>query len=245
MKAISLGFWIILTSINCFAGRVRTLPTTSQEMPLIHLMTGRSTVLRFPSAPKKVIVGNQNYFNVEFIDSDVTLQPLGNTSSNIFVYGDGFTYGFILKVDRSNDYDDLVIVKTKMPIIEMRSITKEAAEKLATKKDLKFEPIKLKASSVELQGDLFKWSEKVNCYYADLFLTLKKGPNIQITTVQFKTVSQDKDLTAIKPVFECETLGPQSKCHARIFANIKPQMKIAFKISTNNWEDKIDLRWRK
>lgn len=92
MKTINLCWLVVLLfPFSVFAGRVRTLPASSQEMPVVHLMTGRSTVLRFSSPPKKVIIGNQNYFNIEFIDSDVTLQPLANTTSNMFVYGDGFT----------------------------------------------------------------------------------------------------------------------------------------------------------
>ena len=89
------------------AGKVKSLRATDNEMAPIHLKMGRSTVIRFREKPQKVIVGNQNYFSIEFVGNDVTIQPQAMVTSNLFVYGKYRVYGFLLKVG-SGDYDDLV-----------------------------------------------------------------------------------------------------------------------------------------
>jgi hypothetical protein len=94
------------------AGVVRTIYVDSKTMSPIHLKLGESTLLRFNEKPKKVVIGNANYFNVEFVESDVTIQPLGRNSTNLFVYCEDHTYGFLLNVGPQG-YDDLVLVKWK------------------------------------------------------------------------------------------------------------------------------------
>ena len=79
----------------------------------IYLRMGQSTVMRFPEKPKKVILGNSNYYSVEFIDNDVALQPQGAVTTNLFVYGQKNVYGFILKTNQGASYDDLVQVDLK------------------------------------------------------------------------------------------------------------------------------------
>lgn len=231
MKTINLCWlMVLLFPFSAFAGRVRTLPASSQEMPTIHLMTGRSTVLRFSSPPKKVIIGNQNYFNIEFIDSDVTLQPLANTTSNMFVYGDGFTYGFILKVDHSADYDDLVFIRNKVPV---------------AKKDLKFTIVVPKNSKIELQGDAFKWNESIKSFYADVFITVKVQKTISTDSVKIQILSSGQDLTTIKPVFEKDQLMQNIKGRARIFANVNLKQAVKLKLQINKEEMIFDLKWKK
>src|ERR1700722_5736196 len=95
------------------AGSVRTIYVDSKTMSPIHLKLGESTLLRFNEKPKKVVIGNANYFNVEFVESDVTIQPLGRNSTNLFVYCEDHTYGFLLNVGPQGGYDDLVLVKWK------------------------------------------------------------------------------------------------------------------------------------
>ena len=105
---------LISTSANlALAGKVRSLRATDNEMVPIHLKIGRSTVIRFREKPQKVVVGNQNYFNIEFIGKDVTLQPQAIVTSNLFIYTKNHTYGFLLKVGEQGEYDDLVKVKWK------------------------------------------------------------------------------------------------------------------------------------
>lgn len=245
MKIINLCWLVVLLfPFFAFAGRVRTLPTSSQEMPVIHLMPGRSTVLRFTSSPKKVIVGNQNYFNIEFIDSDVTLQPLGNTTSNMFVYGEGFTYGFILKVDHSANYDDLVFIRNKVSSFVSPKLEKPIKAPVA-KNDLKFSMVIPKNSKIQLQGNAFKWSDSIKSFYADIFITSKNQKSISTDTLKIQILSEGQDLTTIKPVFEKDQINQNVKNRARVFANVNLKQVLKIKIQINKEEMFFDLKWKK
>lgn len=235
----------VASPLTAFAGRVRTLPTNSQEMPVIHLMTGRSTVLRFSSPPKKVVIGNQNYFSIEFIDSDVTLQPLANTTSNLFVYGDGFTYGFILKVGHSSDYDDLVFVRSKVPNLAPSPQMKTAVKPEAQKKDLRFLVSSTRNSKFDLEGEVFRWNQSVNSYYADLFISLKSMKPVSTDSIKILILSENQDVTTIKSVFEKDQLLPKTKGRARVFANITGKQALVVKVRIDKEEEVFNLKWKK
>lgn len=89
---------------------VRSISTDDVKMSPIYLKMSHSTVLRFESRPKKIILGNSNYISAEFTGNDVTLQPLDTLNTNLFVYTDDHTYGFHLKVGAGR-HDDLVRVR--------------------------------------------------------------------------------------------------------------------------------------
>ncbi len=102
------------------AGTVRTTYSDGVAMLPVNLKMGQSTVLRFVEKPRKVVLGNSNYYSVEFIDNDLAIQPLGAVTTNLFVYGIKNVYGFILRTNQTGNYDDLVQVdlkvnKTKKP----------------------------------------------------------------------------------------------------------------------------------
>jgi hypothetical protein len=112
MKLNKLGLFMVGILISQLAqAKVRELYVNSNEMGTVNLKMGQSTILRFQEKPKKVVIGNQNYFNVEFVENDVTIQPLGTAKTNLFVYGEYNTYGLLLDVSNQAGYDDLVIVK--------------------------------------------------------------------------------------------------------------------------------------
>ena len=77
---------------------------------------GKSTVLRFPSPPIKVVMGNPDQFDVEFIGRDLTLRPKRIVETNIFIYTKEKTFGFLIGVQNGRKYDDLVHVKWKTKI---------------------------------------------------------------------------------------------------------------------------------
>lgn len=110
MVGLLLSFYF---TNQLWAGSVRTIYIDSTTMAPINLRLGKSTVLRFPEKPKKVILGNSNYYTVEFIDNDVALQPQGTVPTNLFVYGAKSVYGFLIQSSIQGGYDDLVQVKWK------------------------------------------------------------------------------------------------------------------------------------
>ena len=104
------------------AGTVRTTYSDGVAMLPVNLKMGQSTVLRFVEKPRKVVLGNSNYYSVEFIDNDLAIQPLGAVTTNLFVYGVKNVYGFILKTNQAGNYDDLVQVDLKET--KLSSLTK-------------------------------------------------------------------------------------------------------------------------
>ena len=113
MKHFILAWVLLCLPMMAMASGIRTVQVNAKKMQLIYLKMGRATVLRFTAKPKKVVIGNQNYYAVEFIDNDLTIQPLGKVETNLFVYTPYRTYGFILRVCSSCRSDDLVFVKWK------------------------------------------------------------------------------------------------------------------------------------
>lgn len=163
----------------------------------------------------------------------------------MFVYGDGFTYGFILKVDHSADYDDLVFIRNKVPSFAQPTVEKVSVKVPVTKKDLKFTIAVPKNSKIELQGEAFKWNESVKSFYADVFITVKAQKTIPTDSVKIQILSAGQDLTTIKSVFEKDQLGQNVKGRARIFANVNLKQAVKLKLQINKEEMIFDLKWKK
>ena len=84
-------------------------------MATIELRMGRSTVLKFQERPNRAIIGNQNYYHLEYVKGTnaVTLQPQGPVETNLFICIGTKVYGFILKGKEKGSYDDLVKISWK------------------------------------------------------------------------------------------------------------------------------------
>lgn len=240
--------WMVVFSTfvlsDGYAGSVRTISTTSREMPIVHLMTGRSTVLRFPATPKKVVLGNQNYFNVEFIEADITLQPLGAVTSNLFVYGDGYTYGFILKVNQGGEYDDLVFVRGKVPFLGPEPV-KAPPKKPVPRPPQKFSIVSPKKSVVQLEGDAFKWNEQLQCYFSDVFVTSKSNEPIAVSALNLKLLSGATNLSSIDPVFEEELAAPNKRLRVRLFSKLESKMNVQITLRIDGKDMAFDIKWKK
>ena len=163
----------------------------------------------------------------------------------MFVYGDGFTYGFILKVDHSADYDDLVFIRNKVPSFAQLAAEKIPIKTTIIKKDLKFIIIGPKNSKFELHADVFKWNESIKSFYADVFINVKTQKIISTDSVKIQILSSGQNLTTIKPVFENDQLVQNVKGRARIFANVNPKQTLKLKIQLNQEEMIFDLKWKK
>ncbi|MBY0315634.1 MAG: hypothetical protein K2Q26_08950 [Bdellovibrionales bacterium] len=102
---------ILISSIN--AKEVSSVSLKPEQILSVTLGLGKTTLLRFDEKPQKVIIGNKNYFNLEASENDIALQPLGLSSTNLFVYLRDHTYSFILRACDHCAYDDFIIVKRK------------------------------------------------------------------------------------------------------------------------------------
>jgi len=244
VKVISLLGWctlLLCIPIEVWAGRVRTVPTTACEMQAVSLMTGRSTVLRFPSPPKKVVLGNQNYFNVEFIDSDITLQPLGVVTSNLFVYGDGYTYGFIIKVNQGPNYDDLVYVRKRQT-----PKSPQLNRKPPTKPDLNYEVKGLKGAEISIDGLSFRWSEALKGYFTDFYVSNNSAESLQTSQMDIQLYDGRSPLRTILPtIFEESKIDPKKKVRARMFAEVNNKSALRVKVRVTGKETVFELKWKK
>lgn len=169
-------------SVSAFAGKIRTIEVSSKRMEPIYLKLGQSTVLRFRETPKKVVVGNQNYFNVEFIGNDITVQPQGAVKTNLFVYGEYHTFGFILNAGSYSQYDDLVNVRWKSPRLRLKKKRKLSQKNVRKKISLKSKIICETKNITEIRPNVYvldfkiinQGKKEVKIKDIDLFLTRSK-----------------------------------------------------------------------
>ena len=90
---------------------VRNLLMNDAKMEPIFTTLGMSTVLRFPEKPNKIVVGNLDSYTIEFIENDVTIRPKSRHATNLFVYTESNTYGFLLSSSQNRKlHDDLVVI---------------------------------------------------------------------------------------------------------------------------------------
>lgn len=209
-----------LLNINCFGVGIRTVKVNDTKMEPIKLAMGKASVLRFSEKPKKVVIGNQNYYKVEFIDNDLTIQPLGDVETNIFVYTPYHTYGFILKVCASCNYDDLVYVKWKSKYI--------AKKKKRDKKKV------VKRSLSKRIGARFSIGEQLSVYLigtrvavkrplkvVDLYVLNRGMREKSLSSLKFTLVRNKIPLTAQSYVIEKDSVRPKEASKIRILFPLK------------------------
>lgn len=207
---------------------MRTIGVNNDSMAPIYLRLGKSTVLRFPDKPRKVVVGNQNYYSLEFIENDLAIQPLGAVSTNLFVYTERRTYGFILTPGER--YDDLVFVRWKsdferMPSKEAAAPAKESRPELSFKigKILKFTVDKVKTQAA------------LGLHLIDGFLENVGKAEIPLSEFSLRAVRLGKALDKQELVTEREKLKPGEKTKVRLV--LKLDQKADFTLEGKNKGD--------
>lgn len=106
LGALILEYFLISISMG---SEIKEINSEIKKINPIYVKVGRSTVIQFEKRPVKAVVGNQNYYSIEFVNNDVTIQPLANIPTNLFVYTENETYGFELLPH--SPPDQLVVVK--------------------------------------------------------------------------------------------------------------------------------------
>ncbi len=185
---------VCLFSASAFA-RVRTIEMDADGMKTITLAMGRSTVLQFTDTPKKIVSGNSNYFNIEFTGNDVTIQPLSQVSSNLFIYSGHRRFGFLLRVCNCKVYDDLVKVYWKYP--------KNPRPKKKSV-DIKFPKLSFHAGSSEVFVSNVFYHKFNDVYVVDGSFILPKGVK-KPKSEDFWATRGGKRLTVLEVVFSDET----------------------------------------
>jgi hypothetical protein len=197
------------------AGVVRTIYVDSKTMSPIHLKLGESTLLRFNEKPKKVVIGNANYFNVEFVESDVTIQPLGRNSTNLFVYCENHTYGFLLDVG-SQGYDDLVLVKWKgAGFMERTEKEQKPAMKTSNPKIILDLGKKLKVKIQKIQGPTL-----FGMHAVDMLIENDLPVDIKAKEVTVSLTTEDGAIYKGEWALDGDQIKAHSQIHARFLGKL-------------------------
>jgi hypothetical protein len=240
----STYFWVVMVGFFgfanfAFAGKVRTLYTNDRVMQPVYLTMGRSTILRFDNKPKTAVIGNQNYFSLEYIGNDITIQPQGVTSTNIFVYTENETYGLILQVGSPAVYDDLVNVRWKPGYINIESGTKKPAhlvnsvslhERAEIKGELRFELVKAIHSVAQGVSIL------------EMSITNLSREKLKLSEIETLVTDSNQGHPYQKMVMVKDVLGPNESDQGRIILRLERLEGTQIVVTYHGKQQKLTLQ---
>lgn len=201
---------------------------------------GQSTVLRFRDKPKKVVIGNQNYHSVEFIDSDVTIQPLGNFNTNLFVYTPHKVYGFLLKVTGGTNYDDLVNVRWKVRnAFRKRTVNKSSAKALTKSVNLKFQVNKIKIHIFRVIEN-----QRLGIYIIDFSVANNSKKLLKASDISVYLTRSNKKLDLQETVLELSQIKSGKAIMGRIVVRLKIKKGFSFNIEHRGKKEKVIISRR-
>ena len=207
---------ILILALVCFlsfkaeAGSIRTVGVSSDSMTPIYLKLGKSTVLRFTDKPRKVVVGNQNYYGLEFIENDLAIQPLGGIATNLFVYTESRTYGFLLTPGER--YDDLVFVRWRSPVpnIDTRGETPPTTKEFRPGLSFKIgKTFKVSIDTVKIQPSL-------GVHLIDCTVENVGNVDLLLSRLTLQAMRLGAKLEKQETVFEKEILKTKEKSKIRL-----------------------------
>ena len=208
------------------AGKVRTVSMNDESMERVNLSLGKSTVLRFPDSPRKTILGNQNYYKIEFTDKDVTIQPRGKVPTNLFVYAGKRIYGFLLTAGESGDYDDFVKV-----------FWKKSGEKapMGNPRPDTFLGKDLRVSLVKV----FRIKPKVEIVVVDFMLENRMSASIDTNEVRFQAVDGENRSLHGEIIFERDEIAGSRKARVRVFVRDMKKKGFSVHMEFGNYKVKV------
>jgi hypothetical protein len=220
--ALARSFLLITLLAYCTVSQakrneVREVYTSDREMKTIKLAMGRSTVLSFNEKPVKVVAGNSNYFNIEFVGNDLTIQPLAQVESNLFVYTKGDTkFGFHLKVGGINQYDDMVYVRWKS-----NGVVTPQRQGVPIRPKKKFSPITFDLGKIQVVVfDIFPLGV-TKTIIIDFIVKNKENKTIKSNQLQVFLSHSKERIKGQKLVYENEQILMHDKCKGRLFFPLK------------------------
>ena len=159
MKARS-SLLILMVQLSSLAwaalpGNKRTVFTSGEKVFPIHYQLGQSTVIDLKTKPEVVICGNKNYFNIEKLKSGITIQPLGQISTNLTILSGQKRFLFYITPAGAMTPDGFVDVKWVSPDQQktLRNLDRKADtiiqlnESVKIDSDLELTVIRLKVAS--------------------------------------------------------------------------------------------------
>jgi hypothetical protein len=219
---------VLLSFIELNAGVVRKVYSDGVAMIPVNLRMGQSTVLRFIEKPKQVVLGNSNYYSVEFIENDVAIKPLRGVTTNLFVYGIKNVYGFLLRTNQFTDYDDLVevdLVGNKL-VAQTKVILKPLLFKEVSRPNIVFYVAKnLKVTISRLQK-----LEQRDFYLFDLLIENTSKNEIDLSAIEIYLSRGKFKLSPQEFILQQSVIKAGSSTKARVFVSIHKRTDLSLGI---------------
>jgi len=213
-----LIFGLLISSVAHGRREIREVYTNDRSIKPIYLALGRSTILKFREKPTNVVVGNKNYYNIEYINNDLTIQPLGAVDTNLFVYtASKRTYALLLKIVHPNQYDDIVHVRWKSPFTLIQK--KRSVQKLHVNQ-FKREVLEFKNGLIVVV-ERFSSLMKKKSYLVQFTIINNSKQEIKTGDIDISLTRSRKLLPNQKLVFLNDSLKSNQKTQARSFLGIK------------------------
>ena len=92
------------------AGVIRKADLSFDKPLVVRLAQGRTTVVSFFERPEKVVPGNPQALEINFIGRDLTVRPLNASPGNLIVYTKNTRYVILLQIATEYSYDDAVSI---------------------------------------------------------------------------------------------------------------------------------------
>lgn len=221
---------LFFLSTETFAQRkeIREVDTNDRLMKVVNLTMGRSTVLSFENKPVKVVSGNSNYFNVEFVGNDLTLQPLAPVETNLFVYTEkGTKFGFLLKVGSVSLYDDILYIKWK---------TQNEILQKSLKPQKLLQSFKLSIGrDLEISVKRFARLGEIKSYFID-FEILNRGEKLKTSSVDVFVIRANQRFIGQKLIFEKDEIKKDEIIRGRLLTRIEQAQDFSFIVKVNGKE---------
>lgn len=230
---------LLLGSQIAFAEGVRTVVVKPNKIEAIYLSMGKSTVLRFRDHPRKIVIGNQNYFGVEFIENDVAIQPLGQIKTNMFVYTENRTYGFYLIVGQGRG-DDLAKIEWE-PLEQKPKDTIKPMTPMISRKQITDISLKL-GSSIKLTPLSIQYSPDHRMYVLDLSLENTSKKEVNLSDVTLLIAKNKLSLSKQIIVKEKEKLQANQKSKLRLFFSSEVKSDLSVILSYKNEKNEFILK---
>ena len=205
--------------------RCARFPMDDRKMELVRLSLGKSTVLRFREKPKKIVLGNENAYKVDFIDKDITLQPKVTDMTNLFVYTKDHLYGFILYASDIGEYDDLVNVRRK---------SRGGRYKLTPPSPKP--PLSLKVLGIKIIKD--------GLFMVAFAVRNRTKHKIQTSNVKVFATVHNKRLPRQKIYFKRDAIGGGKATEARLIVKTNKKKNLVLNLNYGNATVKEKITWK-
>ena len=114
LVALILAVSLVLamrTEPSAEAGMIRTVEISPEHPLVVRLAQGHTTAISFAVRPEKVVPGNPQALEINFLSKDLTLRPLAPHPGNLIIYTKSNRYVILLQIGSENNYDDVVSVR--------------------------------------------------------------------------------------------------------------------------------------